>query len=249
MAELRAAAASDQSVAASRAGGVFDFWRSVFDGLGWTDAADNLDRYLGGTAAEKVYDEKQIEKMPPVTYRIGKNNTYFESRTFTGRTNNPSVNEKLGSLRSGQSTEFEDEWEASYSPKAILSNATKGARGWLAGGDASKLRNAYDDLIDTIVYPGTYAAIGSFPLRSRGKFRAARNGDKLTISGTVGHDLSDRFDFDPGQPGDVPGQALEDAGMAAEFPFRYRSRQEVEAEGEYGPGGITIRRTRWGKRR
>jgi hypothetical protein len=250
MAETGAATASDRNATvAGRAGGAFDFWRGLFDGLGWTDAADNLDRYLGGSGAEKVYDERQIEKMPPVTYRIGKNNTRFESKTFTGRTKKAGVREKLMSLRPGQSTDFEDDWDATYSPQNILSNAAEGTYSLLTGDGASKLKRAYDDLTDTVAYPGTYAAIGSFPVKSRGRFRAERNGDRLTIRGTVDHDLSDRFDFDPGQPGDAPGRALEDAGRAAEFPFRYRSRQDVEAEGEYGPGGITIRRTTWGKRR
>lgn len=31
----------------------FNHWRDTFDRLGWRDAADNLNRYLGGTGAEK----------------------------------------------------------------------------------------------------------------------------------------------------------------------------------------------------
>ena len=48
---------------------------------------------------------------------------------------------------------------------------------------------------------------------------------------------------------DAPGRVLERAGLAAEFPFRYESQQDVEAAGEYGPGGITLKRVTWGKRR
>lgn len=227
----------------------FDFWRRKFDDLGWRDAADNVSRYLGATGAEKVYSEEQIEAMPPITYRIGRNNTRFESLTFTGRTKNEDAKQKLLSLQPGQTVEFEDVWDAPYSPKRILPNAAAGIRDLLRGGDSSRLRSAYDDLADTVMHPGTYAAIDSFPLRSAGKFKAYRPDHRVLIKGTVGHRLADRFDFDPGQLADAPGQVLERTGLAAEFPFRYESEQDVEAEGEYGPGGITLKRVTWGKRR
>ena len=227
----------------------FNYWRDNFDRLGWRDAADNLNRYLGGAGAEKVYSEKQIEEMAPVTDRIDRNLSHIESKTLVGRSGNRDVNEKLLSLRPGQTTEIEDFWDAPYSPKRILSNAAKGIGDLLQGGDGSRLRSAYDDLSDTVAHPSTYAAIGSFPLRSIPRLKARRDGNKLIIRGTVQHKLADTFNFDEGQPGHAPGQSLERQGLAAPFPFRYESEQDVEAEGEYGPGGITLRRAIWGKRR
>jgi hypothetical protein len=227
----------------------FDYWRNRFNDAGWRDAADNLDRYLGGTGAEKVYSEQQIEQMPPVMHRIGRNNTRVETLTFTGQTNNEVARRNLLSLRPGETTELKDSWDAPYSPKNMLGNAVKGTYGWLTRGDGTKLRSAYDDLRDTLAYPGTYAAIGSFPLKTVVDTRARRDGDKLFINGTVRHGFRDRIDFDPGQLADAPGQVLERQGLAAEFPIRYESTQDVEAEGEYGPGGITLKKVTWGKRR
>ena len=228
----------------------FDYWRNRFNDFGWRDAADNVGRYLGATGAEKVYSEDQITQMPPITYRIGRNNTLIEGRTFTGRTDNEDFNKRLLSLQPGQKgVKFSDWWDAPYSPKRILPNAVLGIADLALGGNGSKLRRAYDDLTDTVAHPGTYASIGSFPLKSYIDFEAGRDGDKLTIKGTARHNLEDRFDFDPGQLADAPGRVLEKSGLAAEFPLRYESEQDVEAEGEYGPGGITIKRVTWGKRR
>lgn len=80
----------------------FDFWRRKFDDLGWRDAADNVNRYLGASGAEKVYSEEQIAQMPPVGYRIDRNNTLIEGRTFTGRTMDKEFNKKLLSIQPGQ---------------------------------------------------------------------------------------------------------------------------------------------------
>lgn len=119
----------------------------------------------------------------------------------------------------------------------------------IRGRGGSKLRKAYDDLADTVAHPGTYASIGSFPVRTDIDLDAGRDGNKLIIKGTARHSLKDRFDFDPGQLADAPGQILERSGLAAEFPFRYESQQDVEAEGEFGPSGVTIKRVTWSKRR
>lgn len=227
----------------------FNYWRDNFDRLGWRDAADNLGRYLGGTGAEKVYSEQQIEQMPPVMHRIDRNNSRVEAYTFTGRTKNGVASRKLLSLRPGETTEFRDDWDAPYSPKRILGNAVEGTYDRLTGGEGPKLRSAYDDLVDTVAHPGTYAAIGSFPLKTVVDTRARRDGDKLFINAKVRHSLDDTFNFDPGQLGHAPGRALETTGQAAPFPFRYASEQDVEAEGEYGPDGIKLKRVNWGKRR
>lgn len=228
----------------------FDFWRRKFDDLGWRDAADNVNRYLGASGAEKVYSEEQIKRMPPVGYRIDRNNTLIEGRTFTGRTRDDNLNKRLLSLQPGQKgVKFSDWWDSSYSPKSILPNAVMGIVDLVRGRDGAKLKKAYDDLADTVAHPGIYASIGSYPLRTDIDFEAGRDDDRLTIKGIARHSLKDRFDFDPGQLADAPGQVLERSGLAAEFPFRYGSEQEVEAEGEYGPGGITIKRVTWGKRR
>ena len=227
----------------------FNHWRDTFDRLGWRDAADNLNRYLGDTGAEKVYSEKQIERMPPVMHRIAQNNTRFETGTFVGKSGRADVNVKLRSLQPGQSTEFDDFWDAPYSPKLIIPNAAEGIWNLLSSGSGSKLRRAYNDLADTVSYPSTYAAVGSFPLNSLVHVKAHRDGNRLRINGTVRHSLGDTFNFDSGQPGHAPGKILEDAGQAAPFPFRYSSEQDVEAEGEYGPGGITLKRATWGQRR
>jgi hypothetical protein len=152
-------------------------------------------------------------------------------------------------LRSGGTTRFEDSWDAPYSPKRILANAAQGIRDLLSGNNNAKLRRAHDDLTDTVAHPSTYAAVGSFPLKPSGDFEAKRDGNNLTIKGTVRHNLVDHFNFDDGQLGHAPGQVLERQGLAAPFPFRYESRQDVEAEGEYGPGGITLKRVTWGRRR
>ncbi|MDO9709185.1 hypothetical protein [Paracraurococcus lichenis] len=103
--------------------------------------------------------------------------------------------------------------------------------------------------------PSTYFAFGQTGTRSRGSFTAARNGDDVTITGTVTHGLyspnnrsdEESFDFNPGQPGSFWGGVLESAGQAKPFGMRYSRDQDVTATLHRAPDGtLTLRSATWG---
>jgi hypothetical protein len=194
----------------------FDSARPAFEALGLTTAAENLRRYRGGQGGTRSYSDEEIGAHPAFLAAEERNRTRFESRTFTGRTGNPVVNDSLHGLRDGQSYVFPDDWDVDIG----------------------------------LSRPSTYLAFGRAGVQSRGDFLATRNGDRLSISGTVHHlfDPKDsRFDFNAGQIGQRQAGQLERAGAASPFDMVYDREQDVEAELRYEPGGsLTLMRTRWG---
>ncbi|MBV1799654.1 hypothetical protein [Siccirubricoccus sp. G192] len=111
----------------------------------------------------------------------------------------------------------------------------------------------FDDYWDTPATasrPSTYLAFGRSAIKSDGTFSAERNGDMLTIRGTVAHGFGPKeiFDFNPGQPGRDAAEILERAGEAAPFRMSYDRSQDVQAELRYGPNGtLTLQSASWGR--
>ena len=97
--------------------------------------------------------------------------------------------------------------------------------------------------------PSTYFAFGRNAVASKGSFQAQREGDLLSLGGTVTHGFigRERFDFNPGQPGSLSALMLEGAGEAAPFTMAFERRQDVDAEMRYEPdGSLTLLRSTWG---
>jgi hypothetical protein len=193
----------------------FSFVERGFDFFGFDTAAENLRRYRSGQGGLVEYSGKEIERHPALLDAEDESRTEFERRSFTGRTRNRTLNQKLLNLPDGEVYNFFDFWDS----RVPLSR------------------------------PSTYLAFGRTSIQSNGAFSAQRNGDILTIRGTVAHGFhpNERFDFNPGQPGRDAAEILEPAGEAAPFHMSYDRAQDVEAELRYEPGGaLTLLRSSWG---
>lgn len=97
--------------------------------------------------------------------------------------------------------------------------------------------------------PSTYLAFGRNSVESNGGFLAWREGDLLSMQGTVTHGFiaRERFDFNPGQLGHKQASLLESAGQAKPFAMQFEREQDVEAELRYEPdGSLTLLRASWG---
>lgn len=97
--------------------------------------------------------------------------------------------------------------------------------------------------------PSTYFAFGRNAVASKGESQAHRDGDLVSLRGTVTHGFigRERFDFNPGQPGSLSALMIEGVGEAAPFTMAFERRQDVEAEMRYEPdGSLTLTRATWG---
>jgi hypothetical protein len=146
---------------------------------------------------------------------------------------------KLLGLPEGASTAFEDSWERNYN----LSS------------DNAFTRNV-GNALNLLTHPGFYLAFGETGMRSNGRFRATRKGDRIGILGEVLHQLDSRpsdlepaddLDFAPGQPGARAARRLEAAGEAKPFALTYRRHQPVAAAVRITPAGdLVLERSPWG---
>lgn len=202
-----------------------DIAEGLFDLFGYDTAADNLRRYRSGDGGTESYSAEEMSKHPAYDDAIDHNRTMFESRTFTGITDNEDAKKALFGLKDGKTINFKDDWDRNINSF-----------------------NTYN-----FSRPSTYFAFGRSGVRSEGDFTATRNGDNLTISGNVLNRLGDKrnetekFDFNPGQIGSSEARILERAGTAKPFDMDYRRRQSVEAQARYEPDGtITLLKTLWG---
>lgn len=197
----------------------------LFDLVGYDTAADNLRHYRSGEGGIRSYTTEEMSKHPAYDDANDHNRTMFESRTFTGSTDNNDAKKALFGLEDGKAIDFQDNWDRNINSF-----------------------NTYN-----FSRPSTYFAFGRSGVRSEGEFTATRNGDNLTISGNVLNRLGDKrsdtekFDFNPGQIGSSEARILERAGTAKPFDMDYRRRQSVEAQARYEPDGtITLLKTLWG---
>lgn len=182
-----------------------------------------------------MFSNEEIDRYPRITNAEDVNRTRFESSTFTGRTANEALNQKVNSLQDGQSVSLNDIWDSAI-----------GALPDLFG--AAPIR----DLERAVT-------IGSTTVRSRGDFTATRQGNDVEINGTVRHGFretdgypegQEQFDFNPGQPGSSQARILEGAGKTKPFGMSYNKLQDVTAQFRREPNGtLVLRRVTWGATR
>jgi hypothetical protein len=236
----RAAATTSEPSGLRPARWFFDGARELFRGLGFDQAARNLDRYRSGRGGEQALSRQEVEAQPLLLEAERANRLRFEAETFRGRSEKGELRAKLLGLPEGVPTTFEDDWERSYN----LSRENKPSR---------NVGNA----LDLLTHPGFYFAFGETGVRSNGRFEATRKGDRIGILGEVLHQLDSRpgdrepaddFDFAPGQPGAGAARRLEAAGEAKPFALSYRRRQPVAAAVRITPSGdLVLERSLWGE--
>lgn len=90
----------------------FNAAETAFDFFGHDTAAENIRRYRSGRGGLEEYSDAEIARHPALLDAEDENRTYFETRTFIGRTKNDDLNAKLLGLRDGGSDNFFDKWDS-----------------------------------------------------------------------------------------------------------------------------------------
>ena len=212
----------------------FDTAASLFDSLGFADAAQGVRHYRDGTGSDVTWSDTDAARHPLIDAAERSNRARFEANTFLGRTDSSKV---LLGLRDGGKISFSDDWDRDY-------NLRPQGKTW-----ASYLSKPFVDAFDFATNPGTYFRLGEFGVHAKGDFDAQRNGDDLHLTGHVRHELGpggDLFNFNQGQPGHAQAQVLEHAGEARPFNTLYSRSEPVEADLHYEPDGkLILKRSSW----
>lgn len=164
-------------------------WRSK----GWSDAADNMKRYLSGQGGEVRVSRDDLVRFEHVARAEQANNNRFIENTFRGRDSDDKIERDLPRLREGDPPYiFNDHWDTDLGTLGL---------GWQElAGDRNFAR-----------------AYGRNKLKSRGSFSAVRKADLLHIDGEVTHLWNEPYNFENRQPGAVEARALESEDIAAPF--------------------------------
>lgn len=216
--------------------GFFDTAASMFDAIGFDDAAKGIRRYRDGTGADERWSEADAARHPLIDAGRRSNQARFEANTFTGLKGRPAGGKSFLDLKDGESTIVEDDFNRNYNFK-------------FQGSGLDRLTKPFRDAWAFASNPGTYLRLGQFGVRSKAKLTGTRRGNELHITGHVDDDLGpngDRFDFNPGQYGHEQGKTLERSGEAKSFNTLYSSRSTVNAVARYEPdGSLTVNRSGW----
>jgi hypothetical protein len=220
----------------SGARGFFDSAAWLFDAIGFDDAARGIRRYRDGSGTDLRVD---AARHPLVDAAQRSTRARFESQTFTGLSGTTDDGRTLRDLKPGDEIGIRDNWDRQFSLRPTAGQE------WYRG--AAKVGS---DAWSLAINPGTYLTLGRFGVESRGDFRARRDGNLLRITGNVRHGLgsgSDRFDFNPDQPGGRPASILERVGDARPFGHRYSRSEPVGAILTYEPdGSLKLGQANWG---
>ncbi|MBC7430517.1 MAG: hypothetical protein H7345_00475 [Rubritepida sp.] len=86
----------------------FDGAADVFDAVGWRPAADNLRRYRSGVGGNRDYTDEEIAAHSPFLQAEDVNRSRFEALTFTARTGDAPLNQRLLNFEDGELMEGYD---------------------------------------------------------------------------------------------------------------------------------------------
>jgi hypothetical protein len=198
-------------------------YRNLVEGWrqsGRTQAADNLERFLDGTGEPLRFSRDEAREFRPIKAAEAENERRFENGTFLGKTKNDKLNEKLTSLKEGETSELEDHWVYRYGPVGSAKN--------LVGGEAD-----------------FYFAFGQTYVTSKARFEATRRGHTIYIEGEVSHSWDDKYDFEEDQPGGAGALMLQEHRGAAPFQFGARWRRKVSGTVDIRDGRLTHPKFQW----
>jgi hypothetical protein len=197
---------------------------------GYTEATNNLDRFLNGNGAPKKVSREEALKEKFYQEAEKKNKHITESTIFTGKSKrNTSLNQKLKNLADGKS--FSTEHYVSE-VQGLADTYGQGLLGELTG-DTSKT----DDVLEK----------GRKQLKSTTKFTAARRGDTIYITGVTTHNGNQKYDFESGGLGQIMGaKRLQDRGIGK--PFRIIRQWKDRVQGTVkinAKGGLSNPQFTW----
>jgi hypothetical protein len=204
----------------SAGGQFFDTVGSVFRGLGFDTAADNLARYRSGVGGTHVYSNAEIARHGPLLRYEDQNRSMFESFSFVGENDRGNPTGVLQNIRDGEMVNYHDNFLSSGTPHWPSTYLAFGRTGVLSKLTGTARRDGDNIFID-------------------GEVTHDFNGGN-----NQGGEL---FDFNPGQPGRRSATEAEAAGEARPFTMHMDRRQTVSALARYEPNGLlTLQRVDWG---
>jgi hypothetical protein len=146
------------------------------EAVGLDQASRYLKHFLDGSGKDIVVPRDLARKDPFIQKSEIENQRRFENETFLGETGNTDLNDKLRSIKDGQTIDLDDKWHRELS--------------------FGNLRQSdYSDELERLREPDRLLAIGSVKFESTIKARATRQGDVVRIEGTVTHSGNDKYDF------------------------------------------------------
>jgi hypothetical protein len=181
---------------------------------GMTDAARHLEHFLDGSGEPITYNRDQARSFSPVRDAEETAQGLIRER----------ITERARGLRDGQSKE--------------ITETVTGEHGSLGHG-LDLLRGLFGDT-DRF---NDNLATGRTTVRSTFNGTISRNGDEISVGGTVDHDWSDGYNFHPSrfglpQPGAAGGRSLEQYRGARTYTFGGKWRQRLS--GDVGPRGSKL---------
>lgn len=142
---------------------------------GYNVAADNLQRWLNGTGGIKNESLDFLKQSSIFNDKRADIRSWFETKENSKGLNLKIVAQKL---KDNESTTFSEFWEASVSGESISLN---------------------EDERDL------FFAWGTSTLKGTGNFTLTRNGNEITVSGSIEYTWKDKYNWEPGCSVYIPG--------------------------------------------
>ena len=199
--------------------GILGAASSVGRGLGLDQAADNLDHFLEGSGKDQTFTRDQARAREHIREAEAKNRKRFEDGFLTDRL--------------GDKDRRNDIYEyGSYLKNLKDGDIVKLPQGPAKKGDPKDVfdvdRSSWDHLKNLKIDDAL--AYGSEKIASKAYdgFTAKREGDTITIEGTVTHEWGDDYDFHGGSSSLLP-ETARDHGSAREYRNSAIWQQDLKA--------------------
>jgi hypothetical protein len=188
---------------------------------GLPDAIANLEHFLSGDGTTKNFTREEARTYRPIRKGEIENRKRFGEQSFLGKTRNAKLNKKIKSIKDGETIQFPENWVIDHGPKEFRKDLEGRDRNFALG-------------------------FGRTKLKSKGKFSATRNGNRVEITGVVNHNWSDSYDFHRPQAGSFDAKILTDAKIGKEFDMGSKWQQRVSATVRVKENGeLELEGTKW----
>jgi hypothetical protein len=200
--------------------GILGAASSVGRGLGLDQAADNLDHFLGGSGKDQTFTRDQVRAREHIREAEAENRKRFEDGFLLDRLgDNDAANDvfeykdKLSKMQDGETLKL-----------------PQGPNDSVKGRDYYDVENSTWDHTKNLKLDDALA-YGSEKISSKAYdgFTAKREGDTITIEGTVTHEWGDDYDFHGGSSSLLP-EAARDHGSAREYRNSATWQQDLTAK-------------------
>ncbi len=193
---------------------------------GLNEAADNLEHFLDGSGEDKALSRDQVREKLFVRNGERVNRDRF-TKSFTDK---KGIGSKLLNMKEDEVMEVKDNWDykvGNFPIKTMIRNA-----------DLSRSHLLKGDLDEAL-------ATGTSSVKSGGDFKVKRKGNTILIDGTVTHQWTDKYNFDPLQSGGGGATILEKEGRAKSFDINSQWQQKVTGTVQIKGGELVNPRLTW----